>query len=329
MTDHLDPWNLSSQNSRSSPADQIDPQLVSRIVKEVIARLQAMEETGAGVYVMKEAGTGVQAMKETGAGLRINEAAPDILPDLRSAAEKSRITLQHMENPEMMRQMKGKTPARIGIGKAGARLRTSTYLTLRADHAGARDSVFRDVDQKMLDEMGLLCIQSMCESRNEHLTRPDLGRKLSEETKELLRKNCRRSPQVQVYLSDGLSSQAIDANAQDILPALLDGLEGLGIVTGTPFFMRFGRVPTMDVVSETLDAEVTCVLIGERPGLATANSMSAYIAYRATVGMPESRRTVVSNIHSGGIPAVEAGAHIAGLIQTMLREKKSGVELQM
>ena len=318
MTDNLDSWNLLSQNSRNSPADQLDLQLVSRIVKEVIARIEAMEETGAGVQAMEEKGTDIQT----------NESASGILPDLRSAAEKSRITLQHMENPEIMRQMKGKTPARIGIGKAGARLRTSTYLTLRADHAAAKDAVSRDVDQKMLDEMGLLCIQSMCENRDEHLTRPDLGRKLSDETKKILTENCRRSPQVQVYLSDGLSSQAIDANARDILPALLDGLEGLGVVTGTPFFMRFGRVPTMDVVSETLDAEVTCVLIGERPGLATANSMSAYIVYRATVGMPESRRTVVSNIHSGGIPAVEAGAHIAGLIQTMLREKKSGVELQ-
>lgn len=85
----------------------------------------------------------------------------------------------------------------------------------------------------------------------------------------------------------------------------------------------------MDVVSETLDAEVTCVLIGERPGLVTANSMSAYIAYRAKVGMPEARRTVVSNIHSGGIPAVEAGAHIAQLIKTILERKASGVDLQL
>ena len=85
----------------------------------------------------------------------------------------------------------------------------------------------------------------------------------------------------------------------------------------------------MDVVSETLGADVTCVLIGERPGLATADSMSAYIAYRGKVGMPEARRTVISNIHSGGIPAVEAGAHIAQVIKTILDRKVSGVELQL
>lgn len=134
---------------------------------------------------------------------------------------------------------------------------------------------------------------------------------------------------MQVYVADGLSSQAVDMNLRDILPTLMDGLQDFGISTGTPVFLRFGRVPAMDEVSKLLGAEATCVLVGERPGLATANSMSAYIAYKATMGMPEARRTVVSNIHSGGIPAVEAGAHIAGLLKTILEQKCSGVDLQL
>ena len=252
-----------------------------------------------------------------------------MLPDLTTAESKAEITLSHMVNRDMMEQMKRKTPARIGIGSAGPRLRTRTYLTLRADHAGARDAVFRDVDADLLREMGLFTVQTLCTSRNEHLTRPDLGRQLSEDTKRELRSKCQLNPQVQIYVADGLSSQAVDVNLRDILPALMDGLQDYGISTGTPFFLRFGRVPAMDVVSETLGAEVTCVLLGERPGLATANSMSAYLAYKATVGMPEARRTVVSNIHSGGIPAVEAGAHLAGLLKTILERKQSGVDLQL
>ncbi len=290
----------------------LDQQRIEEIVKAVLNNLKNRDE------IKEKTDPPVQ-----------NDDKNEVLLDLTSRENKQRITLKHMENPEMMKQMKTKTPARIGVGKAGARLRTLTYLTLRADHAGARDAVFRDVDQSLLDEMGLFGIQSMCQSRNEHLTRPDLGRKLGDEAKKELLSKCKKSPTVQIYLSDGLSSQAIEANARDILPSLMDGLEDLGIDTGTPFYVRFGRVPTMDVISELLDAEVTCVLIGERPGLATANSMSAYISYRASVGMPESRRTVVSNIHSGGIPAVEAGAHIAQLIKIMLERKKSGVELQL
>jgi ethanolamine ammonia-lyase small subunit len=110
---------------------------------------------------------------------------------------------------------------------------------------------------------------------------------------------------------------------------MIQGLEGSGIKVGTPFFVKYGRVGAMDAISQELDAEVTCVLIGERPGLITAESMSAYIAYRATVGMEESRRTVLSNIHRGGTPPVEAGAHLADIIKQMLKEKKSGVDLKL
>lgn len=256
-------------------------------------------------------------------------ATNGVLPDLTTAEMKAQITASPVSNMDMLQQMKKRTSARIGIGNAGPRLRTQTYLTLRADHAGARDAVFRDVNPDLIQEMGLFTVETLCTSRNEHLTRPDLGRQLSDETKRTLRSKCHLSPRVQIYVADGLSSQAVEANLRDILPSLMDGLQGYGIQTGTPFYMRYGRVAAMDAVSELLDAEVTCVLVGERPGLATANSLSAYIAYRATVGMPESRRTVVSNIHSGGIPAVEAGAHVAQVIKTMLERKVSGVELQL
>lgn len=256
-----------------------------------------------------------------------SEPLASCLPDLTSAENKSKITLTHARDMELIQRMREKTPARIALGSAGPRLRTNTYLTLRADHAGARDAVQHDVDDTILRQMGLFTIQTQCTCRDEFLTRPDLGRQLSEETASNLRRRCQERPQVQIYVADGLSGQAVEANIEDILPALEDGLQQRGIRTGTPFFMRFGRVPAMDRVSEILQPEVICVLLGERPGLATANSMSAYIAYRATVGMPEARRTVVSNIHAGGTPPAEAGAYIAELIETILKEKKSGVEL--
>lgn len=84
----------------------------------------------------------------------------------------------------------------------------------------------------------------------------------------------------------------------------------------------------MDVIGEETNADVVCLLVGERPGLVTAESMSAYIAYKPTVDMPEARRTVISNIHRGGTPPVEAGAHIAEVIKTMLDKKASGIDLK-
>lgn len=93
-------------------------------------------------------------------------------------------------------------------------------------------------------------------------------------------------------------------------------------------FIKHARVGAMDHIAELTGAEVVCMLVGERPGLVTAESMSAYMAYRPTMGMPESRRTVVSNIHKGGTPAVEAGAYVAEVLKKILDNKKSGVDLK-
>ncbi|MGD9567147.1 MAG: ethanolamine ammonia-lyase subunit EutC [Sedimentibacter sp.] len=252
----------------------------------------------------------------------------EIIPDITEVDIKTTILLENPSDLEGYLQMKSYTPARLGIGRAGARYKTETMLRFRADHASAQDAVFTDVDENLLNGMNLVTIQTNCSSKDEFITRPDLGRQISKE--ELAKLNSiEKRPQVQIFVSDGLSSKAIEANIKDILPAIIQGLKGYGISVGTPFFVKFGRVGAMDVVSEEIGADVTCVLIGERPGLVTAESMSAYIAYKGTVGMPESRRTVVSNIHKGGTPSVEAGAYIADIIKLMLEKKASGLDLKL
>ncbi len=230
-------------------------------------------------------------------------------------------------DPEALERMKKRTTARIGVGKAGARLKTHTLLALRADHARAQDSVFADVDPAFIERLGLLSIESQARDRNTHITRPDLGRKICPKGVEALKQHCMANPDVQIYASDGLSSAAIEANLEKILPVLQEGLAAKGLTVGTPFYMRFGRVAAEDQVAEVLGAKVVCVLIGERPGLATAESMSAYIVYNAYVGIPEAKRTVVSNIHKDGLTAVEAGAYICEVIEQILQRRASGVDL--
>ena len=225
-------------------------------------------------------------------------------------------------------RMKNATPARIDVGRCGPRLRTQTMLQLRADHAAARDAVFMDVGEDFLQRLGLFSVVTCCRDKNEFLTRPDLGRMIPAKERQIINEKCKHHVDVQIYVSDGLSSAAIEANAADVLPVLTDGLTAKGLTVGTPFFVKFGRVGAMDPISEMLDAKVTCVLIGERPGLATAESMSVYIAYEARIGMPESRRTVVSNIHSRGTPAVEAGAYLVDLLNEIFTARASGVELR-
>ena len=273
----------------------------------------------------------VRQLEATG-NVTLPDAPPSPAPepdrvDITSPQCRATPLLDAPADPEALARMMTRTTARIGVGRAGPRLKTQTLLTLRADHAQARDAVFADVSQKVLDEAGLFTVQTLCQDKNTYLTRPDLGRTLSAEAVETLREKCLPNPDVQIYAADGLSSTAIEANLTRILPVLQESLTAMGLTLGTPFFLRFGRVGSQEHVAEVLGAKVVCVLIGERPGLATAESMSAYIAYNAYVGMPESKRTVVSNIHKNGTAAVEAGAYVAEVIAKILDQKASGVDL--
>lgn len=251
------------------------------------------------------------------------------IPDITEVDIKKQYLVEHPVDGEAYFELKQYAPCRLGIGKAGARYKTDPLLQFRAAHSAAQDAVFSDVDQDFVDNMGLFTVQTQCENKDVYLTRPDLGRKLNEEGAKIVAEKCKKNPTVQIYVSDGLSSAAVAANVADVLPGIIQGLKSYGIETGTAFFVKYGRVGVMDQISEITGADVTCVLIGERPGLITAESMSAYIAYKATVGMPEARRTVVSNIHRAGTIPAEAGAHIAEIIKIMLEKKASGTALKL
>ena len=224
--------------------------------------------------------------------------------------------------------MKEKTPARLGSGKAGPRYRTLTMLRFRADHAAAQDSVFSEVDAEFAKKHDLLPTKTRCDSKDEYLTRPDLGRCFDEHNAKTIKGVIDTPPRVQIVIGDGLSSAAIEANAMDCLAAIKDGLKIRGIQTGKDIFVKYCRVGAGDAVGDITGCELVCVLVGERPGLVTDKSMSAYITYKPHTGVSESARTVVSNIHAQGTPAVEAGAYIAELIELILTKKVSGVALR-
>ncbi|WP_425449529.1 ethanolamine ammonia-lyase subunit EutC [Dethiothermospora halolimnae] len=279
--------------------------------------------------VINEMGTKGDSKKECNNNLQCDLTRDEELTDITKVDIKEQLLVENPENKEAYLKLKENSPARIGVGRTGSRYKTESLLRFRADHAVAMDAVFTYVSEEYLKEMGWLSIDTQCKDKDEYLTRPDLGRKFGEDAINKIKENCKHKPQVQIYISDGLSSTAIETNAKDTLAAIIQGLNVHGIDVGTPFFVKHGRVPAMDMVSEILEPEVTVVLIGERPGLATAESMSCYMAYKSKVGMPESRRTVISNIHKGGTPAVEAGAHISDIIKKMLEQKASGLDLKL
>lgn len=253
----------------------------------------------------------------------------DFVPDVTELDLRKLYLVENPAEGEKFRRMKEKTPARLGCGKAGPRYKTLTMLRFRADHAAAQDAVFSQVPEDFAEKNGLIPVVTKCHDKDEYLTRPDLGRCFDEENQKKIKAAVPNAPRVQIVVGDGLSSAAILANAMDCMKTIQDGLKIRGIDCGAPIFVRYCRVGAGDAVGDVTGCELVCVLVGERPGLVTDKSMSAYITYKPHTGVSESSRTVVSNIHAQGTPAVEAGAHVAELIEKILTKKVSGVGLHL
>lgn len=292
---------------------------IESIVRKVIEELKGKEE---------KADIEMRSVENQVEKSTYNEETVEF-SDISEYSLYEKVFIKEPIDEEYLIRLKSLTPARIALGRTGPRYLTIPWLRFRADHASAMDAVFSDVSDDFLDRMGLFTVKTVVRDKDEYLTRPDLGRILSEEAKEEIRKRCPLKPQVQVIVVDGLSSKAIEANVPDFLPALLEGLKAYDMEVGVPFFIKFGRVPVMDAVNEVIQADVMVELIGERPGLGTATSMSAYLCWRPKKGTVESDRSVVSNIHDKGMPPVEAGAHVASLVKKIYDNKGSGINVNL
>ena len=298
----------------------MNKQDLSRMVAELLGELDVSPMVKGGEY--KPTTPGPQP-KDTHCG------DGDFVPDVTELDLRKLYLVENAQNPDQYRRMKERTPARLGSGRAGARYKTLTMLRFRADHAAAQDAVFSQVPEDFAAKNGMEEVKTKCCDKDEYLTRPDHGRCFDEENSRKIRSAIHGAPKVQLVIGDGLSSAAIVANAMDCLAAIREGLQLRGIDSGTPIFVRYCRVGAGDAIGDITGCELVCMLVGERPGLVTDKSMSAYITYRPHTGVSESSRTVVSNIHAQGTPAVEAGAHIAGLIETILKKQVSGVGLHL
>ena len=211
------------------------------------------------------------------------------------------------------------TPARLLVGSAGHSYRTETQLELRRDHAAAVDAVWgeldlqRDLGEEVIEWHNLFEVTTQASGKQEYLLRPDLGRRLSEEAQTEIVKRCATKPELQVAIGDGLSVAAIAAQAPLLLPLLQQGAMARGWTFGNVFVIRHCRVGVLNDIGNALTPEVVVLLIGERPGLSTAESLSAYMAYRPQPGHTDAQRNLVSNIHARGVSPVAAAQRIFDL----------------
>ncbi len=288
---------------------------IQAIVETVLAELQASEGATADIDQASPAADGDD--------LQID------LEDPTLPAARQQPGIEQPINPDGLRALMAATPARIGVGRSGPRPRTAANLLFLADHGVTQDALMHAVDADLLEELGLFTVESQAADRQTYLKRPDLGRKLTEAAKAVLRDRCTKNPDVQIFVGDGLSGAAIDHNLRQIMPVLQQGLSSAGLSIGTPFFVKNARVGLLNDVNGIVDAKVCAILIGERPGLARAQSMSIYLGYRPRPDSTDANRDAICNIYEGGLNPLEAGAHAVQLIQKMIRDKTSGVELKL
>jgi len=236
--------------------------------------------------------------------------------------------------PETVRRIRARTPARILVGRAGAAYRTDTQLDLRQAHAAARDAVRAELEMEkqfgaaFVKQWGLFEVCTQAQSKNEYLLQPNLGRIFHETSRHELMIRCARRTDFQVVIGDGLSVTAIYAQVPKLLPLLWDGAKVRGWTLGQVFVIRHCRVGIVNEIGELLSPRVVVLLIGERPGLATAESLSAYMAYHPRKGQTDADRNLISNIHARGLSTSEAARRILELAAQMISAKSSGIQLR-
>jgi ethanolamine ammonia-lyase small subunit len=224
------------------------------------------------------------------------------------------------------------TLARIALGRAGFGLPTRAYLEFQAAHARARDAVHAQLDvDGMLQDIArrgwpVISVASAAQNRHAFLRMPDLGRALAADSRVRLSEPM-VAPDVVIVIGDGLSSVAVARNAIPVLEVLCPRLADTGLRLAPLVVATQARVALADEIGELVQAKLSVMMIGERPGLSAADSLGMYLTFAPRRGRLDSERNCISNIHAAGMTAQDAAARAVDLIRSMLAHGASGVPL--
>jgi len=235
-----------------------------------------------------------------------------------------------VEHQPLLAAIRARTPARLMLARQGGSFTTRVQVGLRQDHAAAMDAVWRDMVPQA-DWGAAFCTQwqilettSAAATKEEYVRRPDLGRVFSAASAADVAAGCLAKAELQIVVGDGLSASAAVRQVPVLLPLVAELAQAQRWSLGRPIFVRYCRVGILNAIGELLQPRVVVLLIGERPGLQTAESLSAYLAFRPTTGHTDAQRNVVSNIHATGTPLARAAERIVALAAEMIRCSASG-----
>jgi ethanolamine ammonia-lyase small subunit len=223
------------------------------------------------------------------------------------------------------------TPARIALGRTGTSIPLSESLNFKLAHAHARDAVYSSLNMgKLIGDLEslkrpVIKVQSMARTRNEYLQRPDLGRKLHEASKKVLQDVEHPPSDVSIILADGLSASAVNDHVVSLLEMVVPALQTAQLRLSPLTIAENARVALGDEIGSLLKSSMTIMLIGERPGLSSPNSLGAYLTYAPRTGLTDDSRNCISNIRPEGLNYKQASEKIFYLVQECFRRKLSGV----
>jgi len=239
------------------------------------------------------------------------------------------------ENPWL--QLRRLTPARIALGRTGTSLPTSAQLDFQYAHAQARDAVHLPFDHAglsaQLAERGRdsLLLHSAATDRNSYLQRPDLGRKLSDASAQTLRDRAQAHPggvDLAIVVADGLSALAVHRHTLPFLTRMEEQIATEGWSVSPVVLVEQGRVAVADEIGELLGAKMVVILIGERPGLSSPDSLGLYFTYNPKVGLTDAYRNCISNVRLEGLSYGMAAHRLLYLMREACRRQLSGVNLK-
>lgn len=241
-------------------------------------------------------------------------------------------TPEHPVTADAWQHLREHTSARIALGRAGGSLPTDQWLDFRFSHARARDAVHSEFDldatMETIESFGLspLRVRTRARDRGQYLKRPDLGRRLEAESAGLLR-GSESAGELVIIVSDGLSATAVHTQLRPLLAALLPQLKQRWKLAPT-VVAPFGRVALQDEIGALLHTRLALILLGERPGLGSPDSLGAYLVYQPSIGNTDAKRNCVSNIRAAGLAPAEAAQTLLYLLTEARRRGISGVMLK-
>jgi len=310
---------------------KLDPALLSRLVREVLEEvLKGEPETPFQSTAPSDAAPHTprasEPRKEQPASAeRVNPGQAESATPGRRGPDKR--PLPGYQKKDAVQRIVDASPARLLQGRTGTRYLTETYLGLRADHAIALDAVESEIAAGWAEKQGWIALKTRCTDHQQFLLHPDEGRRLDDASRASIASSASHDVDLQLIAGDGLSAHALMLNGPPLITELVRAFSAAGFRVGKPLFVKYARIGVQDEIGVLTRAKATVMVVGERPGLGTGDSLSIYTAFKPKLAQDNAEKDCISNVRSLGLAPEAAAQRCTELMRRTFAAGGGGVKL--